>query len=352
MRVKFDTLGRAARGITAANPAATESGSPGTRTTVARREAHVNELDESARESREPHKGSPVPFFSIIIPTWNRPRQLRACLLSLAKLEYPSDRFEVIVVDDGSDPPIGALEESDRQGCPVIWLRQSNAGPAAARNAGAAKAQGWYLAFTDDDCTPAPDWLRRLACAFERSPRALVGGHTINALSDNLYATASQTIVQAAHESFLAGHSRLQFFASNNLALPADLFWAVGGFDPGFRTSEDRDLCDRWMRMGYPLVYAPEAVIYHRHELTLAGFWRQHFGYGRGAYRFHQARARRGAGPFRPELSFYLNVFRYPFAGGGPGRRFSLALLLVLWQVANAAGFVWEGRRRTSGGRR
>jgi GT2 family glycosyltransferase len=312
----------------------------------------VNELDESARGSRELHKGSPVPFFSIIIPTWNRPRQLRACLLSLAKLEYPSDRFEVIVVDDGSDPPIGAPAESDRLGCSVIWLRQSNAGPAAARNAGAAKAQGWYLAFTDDDCAPAPDWLRRLACAFERSPLALVGGHTINALTDNLYATASQAIVQAAHESFLGGLSRLQFFASNNLALPADLFGTVGGFDPAFRTSEDRDLCDRWTRIGYPLVYAPEAVIYHRHELTMAGFWRQHFNYGRGAYRFHQARARRGAGPFRPEISFYLNVFRYPFAGGGQGRRFSLALLFVLWQLANAAGFLWEGCRRKRGGRR
>ena len=312
----------------------------------------MNELDESSRCSKESYKGPPVPFFSIIIPTWNRPRQLRACLLSLAKLEYPSDRFEVIVVDDGSDPPVVPPVDRDLSGCSVTCLRQSNAGPAAARNAGAAKAQGWYLAFTDDDCVPDPDWLRRLAGAFERSPRALVGGHTINALSDNLYATASQAIVQAAQESFRAGHSRLQFFASNNLALPADLFGAVGGFDPAFRTSEDRDLCDRWARAGYPLLYAPDAVIFHGHELTLGGFWRQHFNYGRGAYRFHQARARRGAGPFRPEISFYLNVFRYPFTGGGQGRRFSLAMLFVLWQLANAAGFLREGCRRESGGRR
>jgi GT2 family glycosyltransferase len=196
---------------------------------------------------------------------------------------------------------------------------------------------------------PAPDWLRELARAFAHSPRALVGGHTVNALSDNLYATASQAIVQAAHESFLAGHSRLQFFASNNLALPADLYWTVGGFDPAFRTSEDRDLCDRCARAGFALVHAPAAVIYHRHTLTLAGFWRQQFGYGRGAYRFHRARVKRGAGPFRPEISFYLNVLRYPFAGGGHRRRISLAMLFVLWQIANAAGFLWEGCGRGNG---
>lgn len=311
----------------------------------------MNELDENIRSSKETRTEPSVPFFSIIIPTWNRPKQLRACLLSLAKMEYPPDRFEVIVVDDGSDPPIGAPEDRELLGCSVTWLRQVNAGPAAARNAGAAKAKGPYLAFTDDDCTPAPDWLRRLAGIFEGSPHALVGGHTINALSDNLYATASQTIVQAAHESFQAGYSRLQFFASNNMAVRADFFWAVGGFDPAFRTSEDRDLCDRWVRAGYPLMYASDAVIYHRHELTLVGFWRQHFNYGRGAYRFHRARARRGAGPFRPELSFYRHVFRYPFSGGGHGRRWSLAMLFVLWQFANAAGFLWEkwwsGERQT-----
>lgn len=319
---------------------------------VARHEAYVNELGESGCGSEEPHRGSPVPFFSIIVPTWNRPKQLRACLLSLAKLEYPSDRFEVIVVDDGSDPPVFSTVGGEMPACPVTWLYQSNAGPAAARNAGAAKAQGQYLAFTDDDCAPAPDWLRRLAGGFERSPGALVGGHTINALSDNLYATASQAIVQAAQESFQSGHSRLQFFASNNVALPAERFWAVGGFDPAFRTSEDRDLCDRWVRAGYPLVSAPDAVIYHGHALTLTGFWRQHFNYGRGAHRFHQARARRGAGPFRPELSFYVNVFRYPFTRERRGRRVSLAMLFVLWQLANAAGFLSERCRRKAGGLR
>jgi GT2 family glycosyltransferase len=280
-----------------------------------------------------------MPLFSIIVPTWNRPRELQACLGALARLEYPESCFEVIVVDDGSEPALDATDFNGLDGR-LTWLRQRNAGPAAARNAGADKAQGEYLAFTDDDCMPAPGWLTALARTFQHAPQALVGGCTTNGLPGNIYATASQVIVDAARTYFSATESRLQFFASNNLALRADLFRAMGGFDVSFRTSEDRDFCDRWVREGSRLVYAPDAVIQHRHDLTLAGFWRQHFGYGKGASHFHRARARRGADPFRPDLSFYRNVFRYSFTHDE--RMLSLAALLILWQVANTAGYVWQ----------
>jgi GT2 family glycosyltransferase len=255
----------------------------------------------------------------------------------LARLDYPESSFEVIVVDDGSEPPLDATDFYGLDGR-ATWLRQSNAGPAAARNAGAEKAQGQYLAFTDDDCIPDPGWLNGFARAFQQAPHALVGGCTTNALPGNIYSAVSQMIVNAAMDYFLTTHSTFQFFASNNVALPADLFRTVGGFDVSFRTSEDRDFCDRWLREGYRLFYAHDAVIQHRHELTLAGFLRQHFGYGKGANRFHRARARRGAEPFRPELSFYRNVCQYSFAHDE--RILSVAALLFLWQAANAAGYL------------
>ena len=280
-----------------------------------------------------------VPSFSIIVPTWNRPHELRACLGALARLDYPKSCFEVIVVDDGSEPALDPTHFNGLDGR-ATWLRQSNAGPAEARNAGAVKAQGRYLAFTDDDCMPSPDWLNGFARAFRQAPQALVGGRTANGLPTNTYSTASQLIVNAAMDYFLATHSKFQFFASNNLAIPADLFRAIGGFDVSFRTSEDRDFCDRWVRNGHRLFYAPNALIQHYHELTLAGFLCQHFGYGKGANRFHRARAQRGAEPFRPELSFYRSVFQYSLSHDK--RMLSVAVLLFLWQVANAAGYLWQ----------
>lgn len=289
--------------------------------------------------SKEVQTGPTMPFFSIIVPTWNRPHELRACLSALARLDYPKSCFEVVVVDDGSEPALDATDFDGLDGR-ITWLRQPNAGPAAARNAGADKAQGEYLAFTDDDCIPVPGWLKGFAHAFQQAPQALVGGCTTNGLPGNIYATASQVIVDAARAYFIATKSKLQFFASNNLALPADLFRAIGGFDVSFRTAEDRDLCDRLVREGYRLVYAPDAVIQHHHKLNLTKFWCQNFRYGKGASDFHRARAQRGAGPFRPELSFYRYVFRYSFTQDE--RILCLAALLCLWQVANAAGYLWQ----------
>jgi GT2 family glycosyltransferase len=132
-----------------------------------------------------------------------------------------------------------------------------------------------------------------------------------------------------------------RFFASNNFAMAADQFRLIGGFNPNFRTSEDREFCDRWRSRGLRISYAPEAVIHHAHPLTLRSLWKQHFGYGRGAWRFHQARASRGAEPFRPDLTFYFKLLRASCSQAG-----SAALLMPAWllwsQVANTAGFFYE----------
>src|SRR5688572_17617375 len=106
------------------------------------------------------------PIFSIIIPTRNRSGHLAACLKSLARLDYPCDRFEVIVVDDGSETPVDGVVAAIRERIDVSLATQAHAGPATARNRGAAGAKGEFLAFTDDDCAPASDWLQRLAARF------------------------------------------------------------------------------------------------------------------------------------------------------------------------------------------
>src|SRR5262245_33694862 len=117
-----------------------------------------------------------APFFSIVVPTRSRPAELKRCLEALASIDYPRDRFEAIVVDDGGDPPAGVSAEGFDRAMAVSVLRQSHAGPAAARNLGAARARGDFLAFTDDDCAPERSWLRSLASRLESAPDALVGG--------------------------------------------------------------------------------------------------------------------------------------------------------------------------------
>ena len=283
------------------------------------------------------------PFFSIIIPTYDRPAELPGCLEALTRLRFPRDSFEVLVVDDGSPAPPDAAVQRFRDRLPISLLTAVHGGPAAARNHGAERAEGRFVAFTDDDCRPAPDWLDALAARCADAPNHIIGGRTLNALAENPYAAASQLILDVVYghyNSAAAGEAR--FFASNNMTLAADRFRAIGGFDRDFSTSEDRELCDRWLRHGYRLTYAPEALVYHAHPLSLRSFWWQHFGYGRGAWRFHQVRAQRGSGPFRPDWKFYRRLASAPFTQVRAPRIPMVAALILLSQMANSAGFLYE----------
>ncbi len=209
------------------------------------------------------------------------------------------------------------------------------------------------MTFTDDDCLPSRQWLTALATRLAAAPHQAVAGRTINALPHNPYATASQLIIDMVHAYYNADPSQARFSASNNLALSTEMFRRLGGFDATFRTSEDRDLIDRWLHHGHRLIYAPEVLVYHAHLLTWRGYFRLHFDYGRGAFRFHRARARRGCGPFRPEIQFHRRVLRSlprMLRHERQTTALSLALLLAAWQMANTAGYFWENiRERRSG---
>ncbi|NJN59936.1 MAG: glycosyltransferase [Leptolyngbyaceae cyanobacterium SL_5_9] len=292
----------------------------------------------------------PLPLFSIVIPTYARPERLANCLQSLTQLDYPDDRFEVIVVDDGSPTPMEPIAAPFREKLPLTLIRQVNAGPAKARNAGAEQAKGQFLAFTDDDCTPAPDWLKTLEARFTTVPGCIVGGRTLNALPNNLYSTASQVLIDYLYKYYTVEGDRSSFFASNNIALPAERFWALGGFDTSFplAAGEDREFCDRWLYHGYPMLYAPEVQVYHAHSLTLPKFWRQHFNYGRGAFCFHQARARRNVEQIKVEpLSFYFKLLTYPLSQTPPVQGLLISVLFFLSQLANVTGFFWERSQST-----
>lgn len=98
------------------------------------------------------------------------------------------------------------------------------------------------------------------------------------------------------------------------------------------------------------MTFAPDARIRHAHRLSFSSYWRQHWNYGRGAFHYNQARARRGAAPLRPQPpAFYMDLLRYPFAHGRWPRAAVEAALLALSQCANALGYLAEKRARRTG---
>jgi len=289
----------------------------------------------------------------VIIPTYERPRQLERCLAALRRMDYPRACFEVIVVDDGGGVPLDPLVEVAASDIDVRLVVGRHGGPAAARNLGMAQARHEHVAFTDDDCQPRRDWLRILARVVDEYPDGAIAGRAVNALRDDLCAEASQLLIDVLGVKFNHAHRGVSFATTNNLVFPTAALRELGGFDTRFPRAggEDRDLCDRWVQSGRRIHRADDAIVDHYHAMTLASFCRQHFHYGRGAYAFRRARAERHGSRVQLEsVSFYLDLLRLPQADVGAGAR--LRLLLLISQLANATGFAVELARQRIATRR
>ncbi len=252
--------------------------------------------------------------------------------------------FEAIVVDDGSRDSLEALVAARDGQLELSLHRQPNRGPAAARNAGAELARGELLAFVDDDIALAPSWLVSMDRAASTHPGAALGGAVAPSPRGSRSAIVSQLIVDLATGRRREPGARpavarsLRFLPTNNLAVPADCFAHLGGFDPGFRVSEDREFCRRWRQDGRLLLFVEDARCTHLKELGVPGFLRQHYRYGKGAFSYRRSAKAAGhpADPIEPE--FYRRVLAEAVAALRR-RDLGVVALLALWQLANAVGY-------------
>lgn len=278
---------------------------------------------------------------SIVVPTYNRPAQLARCLRSMTELDFDG-QFEVILVDDGGNTDLQDVIEAVSDDLVVTLITAEHAGPSQARNEGVLAARGRAIALTDDDCTFNRNWLNSMWRHFEQQPDDMLGGHTANALENNVYASASQLLVGYVCNYYSRKPESGYFFTSNNLFLSRQKFLDVGGFDARFKSAggEDREFCDRWRHSGMNLKYVEEAIVMHHHDLTLRGFMRQHYNYGHGALLYHQCRRQRQGARLAVEpFSFYWNLLAEAWRSGAR-RPMTQAALLVASQAANAAGLM------------
>ena len=284
--------------------------------------------------------------FSVVIPTFNRPESLKRCLESLGQLEYPKDQFEALIVNDGGNKLPENLITDVSSKLNLKLLHQDNSGPASARNAGVRIARGRFIALTDDDCSPKSNWLSVLKERFDHNSHCAIAGRTENGLRRNIYSTASQTLIDYLSDYYNGRHGPHRFGTSNNLAFPREALVDAGGFDESFPSSagEDRELVDRWIGLNNEVIYAPEVVVVHFHQMNLRTYSRQHINYGRGAYRYHKIRSLRTSDILKPEpLSFYLGMMGYSYQQRYGLYRSTFISLLIAWsQFMNASGFFVE----------
>jgi glycosyltransferase involved in cell wall biosynthesis len=206
----------------------------------------------------------PGPRVSVVIPTFERPARLRALLESLRHQTVDIDEFEVIVVDDASGPEtIEVLAAAERSGLPLRHVRfEHQQGPAAARNAGWRLARAPWVAFTDDDCTASPSWLRAALDAVREGDRlAAIQGRTEPDPADALNRGLFSRTVRV---------DRLgPQFETCNIVYRRSVLEALGGFDERFGAkpaAEDTDLAWRVLESGREITFAPEALVRHAVE--------------------------------------------------------------------------------------
>jgi glycosyltransferase involved in cell wall biosynthesis len=226
---------------------------------------------------------------SVVVATRERPDALDQCLGSLQASEH--DSFEVIVVDQSTDEASAQVVE--RLGdARVRYMQQPGTGASRARNAGIAAARGAIIAFTDDDCTVPPQWLRLVeaACSGPRPPGVVLGALRA-ALADSYerftpsWAPGRVRRLRWSWQSAFHGEG-----ATANMAARREVCERLSGFDEllgvgaPFRSCEDNDFCERALRAGFAVLQDPRIEVLHwgaRSRLDGAAD-RLRFDYSRG----------------------------------------------------------------------
>lgn len=208
-------------------------------------------------------KSSDRPFVSVIIPVFNDGERLQLCLAALAQQTYARSHFEVIVVDNGSDPidPIkAAVEPYDN----VILTFESTPGSYAARNQGIAIATGEIIAFTDADCIPSPDWLEKGVQHMQRVPNCgMVAGNIKIFPQDDKNPTSVELFEMAT--AFPQEHhlKTLKYGATANLFTSRSVIKTVGKFHQELKSGGDLDWGRRVYQCGYQQFYADDVQVAH-----------------------------------------------------------------------------------------
>jgi glycosyltransferase involved in cell wall biosynthesis len=202
-------------------------------------------------------------ILSVVIPTRNRLGSLRETLGALRDQTLVVSDYEIIVVDDGSDPAV-ELPPSEG-GARWTVLRLEGRERSAARNVGARSARGDVLVFVDDDVLVRRDFLKAHLSGQAEWPGALIVGSI--RLPDEVVAVPFGRFRQALELQGIPGDRGLtdvkNFCTAANMSISRGRFLELGGFDEALVTGEDQDLALRHSQGGGLIAFLPEAAAIH-----------------------------------------------------------------------------------------
>ena len=191
-------------------------------------------------------------FFSLVIPTFERPNDLRKCLHSVSKEnQNNAPPYEIIVTDDSQSNKCKNVVVGEFPD--IKWTRGKQKGPAGNRNAGESVARGLWIVFLDDDCVAQPNFLRAYANAIEQHP--------------NVKLFEGKIFPDRPRKTWAEGCSANEnggLYWTSNLCVRKTLFESLSGFDERFEVAyEDVDFAYRAKVAGTNLLFVKEAQVCH-----------------------------------------------------------------------------------------
>lgn len=229
---------------------------------------------------------------SVIIPTYNRANTLKNCLEILLNQDYPKEKFEIIVVDDGSRDDTKAVIDSLKDRANIRYLKhERNLGISASRNSGIKNAKGGIIAFIDDDCIAGSNWLSSIAAAHKRYPdEYVIQGEVRSLEKTKSIVQLSVTLIRdeiSQYRGYAAtdgsGKVYSNFIGTGNLSLKSSLFSKFSVFfDENFRVLEDRDFYLQLKAKNIKILYVPEISLAHYDRCTIIPYLKQLYDYGIG----------------------------------------------------------------------
>jgi len=255
-----------------------------------------------------------MPRISIIIPVRNRPDDIGDCLKSIKNLDYPKEKLEIIVVDDGStDDTVHVIQS---YGVKLI-CNAFSMGPGKSRNLGEIISTGEILAFLDSDCKVSSDWLAKIVPFFSLPGIGAVGGFVagyFKASTLDRYEDAFSSLNMGRRIIFNNQAESRFYVPSCNFFVRREVFQELNGFNSHMQVGEDVDFCWRLRDGGYHLLYVPYGVVYHKHRNRLLIMLKRRFDYGTSEaslYTHHSGKKK---------------VFLCPLNQG-------LSIIVVLWAI-------------------
>ncbi len=222
-----------------------------------------------------------MPYFSIVVPVYNRPDEVDELLNSLTK--QGSKDFEVVIVEDGSQVPCEWIIEKFKETLNISYYFIPNGGPGQARNYGVSKSAGEYIIVLDSDCILPPQYMESVISELDKTNADAFGGP--DKAADNF--TDIQKAINYSMTSFFTtggirgGKKKIDKFypRSFNMGIRKNVYEALGGFSK-MRFGEDIDFSIRLYNAGYKVSLFPTAWVYHKRRTDWKKFFRQVYNSG------------------------------------------------------------------------